>query len=204
MGQKIYVIPDQDMVIVFTASILGGGAQPQAGLLYHILSATEQKSVYSNHGFSFDYPSTLILKEGGWKYYSNSNDSGEIEADMRNYPSTGISLLWNTVSSPPDLETVLDTYFDDYMVWAGPRKPIYVELKGRGSVVTSMKGDHEMVYQTYSTIEQGFPLKGMASSWYCEETSRVYIVVYWTMINTISQKGLLAGLQDFLGSFICH
>ncbi|MFW9993616.1 MAG: serine hydrolase domain-containing protein [Candidatus Odinarchaeota archaeon] len=203
LGQRIYVIPDYDMVVVFTASILKG-ANPEAGLLYHILNAAEENTGYSNYGFYFEYPSMLTLKEGGWKYSSNSDDSGQIEADMRNYPSTGISLLWDTVSSSPDLETVLDGYFGDYMAWAGPRYPIYVELKSRGSVMTSMKSDHEMVYQTYGTIEQGFSLKGIVGTWYCEETSRVYITVYWTMVSSISQQGLLAGLQDFLDSLICH
>jgi CubicO group peptidase (beta-lactamase class C family) len=62
--QKIYVVPDLDLVVVFTAN--NNGPEVTAGLLTHFLLPAIEGSpteTYTNYGFTFDYPKGMAVWE---------------------------------------------------------------------------------------------------------------------------------------------
>jgi len=67
-GQAIYVVPDLDLVVVFTASVIEG-LDPGPGLLYRFVfpacNVDLGRDEYSKYGLTFEYPCGIVLTEGG-------------------------------------------------------------------------------------------------------------------------------------------
>ncbi|MFW9993618.1 MAG: serine hydrolase domain-containing protein [Candidatus Odinarchaeota archaeon] len=191
-GQRIFVVPEHDLVVVLTGDIYG--LDPQDGLLQHILSATDEPEIYSGYGFSFSYSDGMIIEERTDIVGVISNTSGQIDANTRMFPLLKYTVVWDTMESVSNLATVLDDHIKTFEV----RNP-HITYTRIGSLVTSMKDNHELLYQEFEMIEQGTMITGVICCWYCEESSRIYICLYYDL-----DSGLIENFKEFVTSFICH
>ena len=57
----------------------------------------------------------------------------------------------------------------------------------KGSIINAKKGSHDSVYQELKMIEQKSEFWGIISAWYCADTSKQYIFLYYDL-NLISIK----------------
>ena len=80
----------------------------------------------------------------------------------------------------PDLNEIIDTYIHDFKI----RNPT-ISVVRKGSVITSLRDNHEITYQEFKMIEQGTDIWGIISTWYCEETSRNFVlcIIIWMSIS---------------------
>jgi len=195
--QDIFVIPEIDMVVVFTASHQTG--YPNHGLLHHFIGAACNTEIlpggrFSKYGFSFDYPSGVTMMERGiWWQGTASEVSGLLQVVGL---SETIKVMWDTAESAPELEGVLDKYF-------AVLESFEIEVTDRGPLVTSMKDDHEMVYQYYNAAQGAVQYSEVMGIWYCDQADRLYA---FTCLNTpeANQQDLLRKFQKHLVSFVCH
>ncbi|MBL7167222.1 serine hydrolase [Candidatus Bathyarchaeota archaeon] len=193
--QRIYVVPDFDMVVVFTANIREG-PDPEPELLHQLICATNEREIYSKYGFSFDYPIGMTIRENDFREESTSEISGVVQFRFE-YPLEIINIIWDTVESVPELEAVLDELLA--MVESGG-----TEVNDKGPLVTMVKEDHEMVYQRVNMTEPGLLITGILGSWYCDEVNRIYMFFYMTLPEFVTQQDLLREFQGHLDSLVFH
>jgi len=195
--QRIYVVPEHNMVIVFTANNFD--LKVTTGLTSRfIFPACIETLVerYSKYGFSFDFPIGMTIRENGFREESVSRVSGHVQFRF-DYPLENVNLMWDTVESVPELEVVLE----DLFTWAEGGG---IEVNEKGPLIVSMKDEHEMVYQHVNITEQGLQLTGVVGSWYCDETDRFYMFNYVTLPEFATQQKIQREFQRHLDSLVCH
>jgi hypothetical protein len=200
--QKIYVVPEADLVVVFTANIADQDPHPTDALLGRfILPACDEYVTerYSKYGFSLDHPPGVTLMEAGLGGQGVASDaSGMVQ--FKYYggsPLEIVGTIWSTAEGASNLESVLDEVF------------VSVESEGnevisRGPLEVSVKDNHEMIYQRFDLTERGQLLTGVMGSWYCDQANRVYIFYYVTIPEFSIQQDLPKEFQRHLDSFVCH
>jgi CubicO group peptidase (beta-lactamase class C family) len=191
--QKIYIIPELEMVVVFTALILTP-PDPELGLLYHIFGAIKEQQTFSNYSFSMKYPHGMEPVERN-DIMSVSETSGQIDVNSRTYPLYKYTLYWETIETIPSLENVLDAHVTNFM----SRNPL-ITVTMTSIKVTTPKENHSMLYQEFEMIERGSKLYGVAGTWYCEKTSKIFTVFYYDLEKDIVQTFL----QFKESSINCH
>lgn len=201
--QRIYVIPDLDMVVVFTANISNEDPDPEPWLLHNFIGAAVDWELlaggrYTKYGLSFDYPGgmhvTAEMPIPGKEMVSD--DSGWVQFD-RDYPFEQIGVIWDTAETAPELEAVLDEFLD-LLVGLG------VEVTDRGPFVSSMSDDNAIVYQYVSATTGGLQGTMVMGSWYVDEAARVCTFYYATRPWLATQQEVLTEFQRHLDSFVCH
>ena len=204
-GQRILVIPELDMVVVFTADatkgIETGIDPPELGMLHYFICAAcdwelYPGGTYSKYGFSFEYPSGMTYGENGiWWNGSASEASGMVQAWDVLLPEV-FGVIWDSAESPREPEAYLDKFFNVLESFG-------IEINDRGSLMTSVKDAHPMVYQYFNITERGLWSSGIIGGWYCETVNRVYTIWYSTA-DTINQQDLLTVFHQYIDSFVCH
>ena len=202
--QLIYVVPEADMVVVFTGSIPDSMIPPTDGLLYrYILAACTdltpetKRRIYADHGFTFDYPIGFAVQE----MPSPGQDAvtaaaGTVLFRLDAYPFEVIQVVWAQAEANPDLEAYLAEAFRSSSSQAGS------EFTVRASRA-STKERHKAIYQDWDLVQQDFRMRGGTVAWYCTESQRVYLFSYATNPE-VPDQDLTARLREHLASFGCH
>lgn len=201
-GQAIYVVPDLDVVVVFTASVIEG-SDPGPGLLYRFVfpacNVDLGRDEYSNYSFTFDYPRGMVLTEGGeWFSWRNVWTASEISGQVKGhlFPER-ISVTWDTAQSALSQQMALDEFYDE-AIRNG------VDITWSGSLTTSTKGDHELMRRFFNFTSGGQHLTGVIGAWRCDESNRIYTLYYMNAPEVASQQDLAIEFQRYLDAFICH
>jgi CubicO group peptidase (beta-lactamase class C family) len=199
-GQRLYVVPDLDLVVVFNADIREG-FNPELMMLYNIIIPAcndyiPLQETYSKYGFSFDYPSGMTITENGIREESASENSGVVQFRSE-IPFELINVIWYTSEEAPDLEAFLDELF-------GIMESGGTEVNNRSPLVTSVKAGHKMVYQPVNITDQGFLITGIVGSWYCDEADQIYTFYYMSLPEIATQEDLQREFQIHLDSLVCH
>ena len=204
-GQRILVIPELDMVIVFTAdSIKGietGIDPPEMGMLHYFIGAAcdwelYPSGTYSKYGFSFDYPSGMTFEEYGiWWNGSASEASGIVQALDALLPY-GFGVIWDSAESPQKPEAYLEEFYDVLESFGN-------DVENKGSLMSSSKDGHGMVYQFFHLIQRGTDYSGVIGSWSCDVSDRTYIFFHFDQEST-TQHDLFTEFQRLLDSLACH
>ena len=194
-GQRIYVIPKYDMVIAITADMLNC-PQPHDGLLHHLLRAVEKCHwTYSNYGFSCQYCSSgMYVNERADIVGPVSNVSGRVEIHIPYWPKLKYAIQWDTVDTVPNLTSVLEDYWEGFK-----RRNAGLTFTKLEHLTSSRKENHEMIYQEFEWFQQDQSFPGVLGTWYCEESSRLYIVTYYDL-----NIDLIPNALRFFDSFVCH
>jgi CubicO group peptidase (beta-lactamase class C family) len=201
-GQAVYVAPELDVVVVFTANITEG-IDPEPGLLYRFVFPACNTDLgndkYSKYGLTFDYPHGMAITEGGeWFSWTNvwaaSEVSGQVKGQL--FPER-ISVTWDTAESALSPQIALDEFCAEAagngvgITWSGP-------------LVKSTKDDHELMHQFFNFTSEGQQLTGIIGAWRCDETNRIYTFYYMTLPEVTTQQDLLIEFGRYLDLLTCH
>jgi CubicO group peptidase (beta-lactamase class C family) len=202
--QNIYVVPEADMVVVFTGYIPDDVIPPTDGLLYrYILAActdlppTARHRTYANHGFAFDYPRGFSVQEMPLPGRDTiSSEAGVVQFQLFAYPFELMEAVWVRTEPDPDLEAQLAGFSEAASQQEGVEFTV-------GQTRAFAKGEQEALYQPFDFQQQGIRLKGASVAWYCPESQRVVIFSYATNAE-VSDSDVAARLQEYLDLLDCH
>jgi CubicO group peptidase (beta-lactamase class C family) len=155
--QKIFIIPEQNIVVVFTANIMNP-PDPEFGLLLHILSSSDNYQTFSGYGLKLNYTTGMIPDERTDIVGPVTNLSGRIDINTHTWPLLKYTIEWDTMETSSDLNELMENYLTNFKI----RNPA-ISVVRKGSVITSLKDNHEMVYQEFKMIEQGTDIWGIIS-----------------------------------------
>ncbi len=204
-GQMIYVVPEADMVVVFTGNIPDSDPYPHDALVFrYILEACTDlpyealHKSYAKYGWACEYPAGSRTRELPIGDVAEPSDaSGMVQFQFVGYPRDVFVVAWGESDPDEDLSSHLDEVFAD----ADQQPEVIVT---RGPVEEGRKGEQPMARQTFELTVQGqVALRGLAAAWYCPEAGRAYVVVYE------SEPGMPgwdaeAVFRGFLDSVVCH
>jgi CubicO group peptidase (beta-lactamase class C family) len=202
--QKIYIIPEADMVVVFTGNVPDAAPHPTDGLLarYILPACTDlpdgvMRQRYAKHGFTFDYPLGFRATEAPTPGGETASDvSGAVQFMFDFYPLEIVNVVWNAIEAEAELEEVLEEFLALALAQSG------TEIKTAGRI-NGMKDDHEVLYQTFTGEAETLQFAGVIGVWVCDEANREYIVTYVSDLETATQD-LLTQVQGHLDSLACH
>jgi CubicO group peptidase (beta-lactamase class C family) len=202
--QMIYVVPEADMVVVFTGEIPDDMIPPTDGLLYrYILAACTDlppkatHHTYADHGFTLKVPSGFSIQEMPVQGRDAVTDeAGLVQFRFFSYPFELIQALWLQAEMGPDVEP----YLEEFNKSASQQEGVEYTV---GETWAASQGEHDAIYQSFEFDQQGFRLKGVTVAWYCTEDQRVYLFSYMTSLE-VSDEDVTARLQGHLDSFDCH
>ncbi len=208
--QRVYVIPDLDMVVVFTADNKASGLKPgeiKEGppvvdwlLGRFILPAVEDYTPveYSKYGFSLSIPRAMNALEQGKSWQGDaSQDAGLVQFRYGYSPYENIGVQWDTVESSPNLQIVLEE-FSQAMQGMG------VVLNKIGAPKISTQAEHELILQSFEVKEAEYTYPGVVGAWYCDQTRRAFIFYFAGNPELAKQIDLSAEFQRMMDSFSCH
>ena len=179
--QAIYVVPDADLVVVFTANVPDEAIHPEDGMLIrYILGACEDlpaeftHQTYSNHGFSIEHGTEYgVLEQPGDGRDEQSNGSGAVQFHFISYPVEIINVSWDEATFGMKPGDVLENAFasmDDQERRA-------IEL---GDTVTITINNKDLYAQNITLATELIPLSGLVSVWDCAQGDRRYVISYLT------------------------
>jgi CubicO group peptidase (beta-lactamase class C family) len=204
-GQMICVVPEADMVVVFTGNIPDGEPYPHDALVFrYILEACTDLphdvlfKRYEGFGGACEYPAGFRMRELPIGDAAQASDaSGMVQFQFVGYPRDVFIVDWRQIEPDSDLASYLDGPFED-----GSQEP-GVEVS-RGAHEYGRKGEHRLVQQSYAITVQGHvEHSGYIAAWECPEAGRAYVVVYGSEPG-MPGRDAGAALQQFLESFVCH
>jgi CubicO group peptidase (beta-lactamase class C family) len=202
--QSIYVVPEADMVVVFTGNIPDDVIPPTDGLLYNYILAActdlapeTMRHTYAKYGFTFEVPRGFSVQEMPLPGHDAiSRDTGLVQFQSFSYPFELVEAVWLQAEPNPDLEAYLAAFVQDASQQPG------VEFT-TGELQMSTKGEHRAIYQPFDFAQQGVRLRGVTVAWYCTESQRVFFLSYATNPE-VSDQDLTARLQTHLDAFESH
>ena len=192
---RIVVVPEYNLVISMNADIFTA-ANPTLGLIDQIITTIdiEDKTVYSEYGFSFPYSNNLPIIERSDIIGLISNNSGRLDVNTGKFPILKYEIYWQSVISPPNLSQVLEEYWYSFEV----RNP-FLPFSWAGSRISGMKDSHNLLYQEIVLEQSGDSFPGVTFCWYCEDYSRFYVATYYDIDIDLVNNAL-----KFINTINCH
>jgi CubicO group peptidase (beta-lactamase class C family) len=208
--QRIMVIPNYNMVVVFTSNAQGadlaegvwGDNPPSVDWLLgrFILPACEsyRAQTYVNYGFSLELPIGMQVRELGKDWIGNASErSGLIQFHYGNSPFENFGVQWESVDTTPDLDLALDNF-------SMAIQTLGVAINQQGERSSMSVGKHDALHQAFVVEEGDYRYPGLIAVWYCEESMRTYILYYATTSLLSQQDDFQLIFQNLLDSFACH
>jgi CubicO group peptidase (beta-lactamase class C family) len=204
-GQMIYVVPEADMVVVFTGNIPDGDPYPHDALVFrYILEACSDlpyealHKSYARYGWACEYPAGFRIRELPLREAAEPSDaSGMVQFQFVGYPRDVFVVAWSQSEPDQDLGSYVDEAFADAALEPGV-------VLTRGPFEEGRKGEQRLVRQTFEiTVQERVALRGLAAAWYCPEAGRAYIVVYESDPG-MPGRDAEALFQEYLDSLACH
>ena len=128
---------------------------------------------YTGFGFTLKYSllKTISVEGFGWE---PTEAGGIVQVALQGMGLDQYGIIWNTPENMPtpmrSLEGSLEHLFGLIMIDG-------TEITNIGPHMSMTKDGHEMIYQTFNLMEQGFAVPGIIGTWYCEESSK-YLQLY--------------------------
>jgi CubicO group peptidase (beta-lactamase class C family) len=201
--QIIYVVPQADLVVVFTGNVPDDIVAPTDGLLYrYILDACTDlpidttQQTYADHGFTFHYPRGFMAEELPLPGQATlSDEAGMVQFRFDSHPFELIQAAWLAAEPGGDPAAYLAE-----VTKSVPEAGIEFTL---GESQTWTQDGHQALYQPYDLASEGIELRGATIIWYCAESGRVYILSYTTNPE-VPDQDFMARFEAHAGSFVCH
>jgi CubicO group peptidase (beta-lactamase class C family) len=201
--QVIYVVPQADLVAVFTSEIPNDMLAPTDGLLYgYILDACqdlpdgEKFHTYNGEGFSFRYPAGFLVLEVPFPLAGKTEE----------YP---VMAQFRFDSLPFELVQILSTKASDEteftLDWQKLTQTIFQQSGIQYRLSKSWKGTKNgqpADYQGFELEVQGLQLKGITGLWICPSSKRNIVFSYVTNPEIADQE-LKTRFQEHLDAFTC-
>ncbi len=128
---------------------------------------------YTDFGFTLDYSlqKTFSVAGFGWE---PTESGGSVQVALQGMGLDQYGVIWSTPESMPTPMRSLGGSLDNIFGIIGMDGTI---IKDRGTHMPMTKDGHEMIYQTFNLMEQGFAVPGIIGTWYCEEAGK-YLLLY--------------------------
>lgn len=161
-------------------------------------------SRYEGFGLTLEYSLQGQIQVAGFGW-EPTESGGTVQIQL---PSMGLEqygVIWAAPDTMPvemrSLEGALD-YISGVVAMDG------TYLTDIGLRLTMTKDGHEMVYNTFFIMEQGFAIPGIMGSWYCEEAGK-YLLFYTLYLPDIENpivdpQVLEQRWLNHLDSLKCH
>jgi CubicO group peptidase (beta-lactamase class C family) len=164
--QKIYVVPQADMVVVFTGNIPDNVLPPTDGLLYrYILGACTDlpsdatNKMYADYGLTFEYPTGFSQIESQLPETGKLDaSSGLLQFRLDSYPFELVQISWNEEEPGMDPAEYLEEQLGPIPQQAGVE---YVF----GKSWTLTRDQHEVIHQYFDFESGGIQLRGVIDVW---------------------------------------
>lgn len=165
------------------------------GSVYVLSLDTQKYETYSRFGFSFEYPEEMEIREDGIGELGIATITAGIAqgTQVKDEVPEIIGVIWMPSESSPVLEDILDLAFSQL----GEGN----EIESRGDLVSTSKGDSEMLRQSFLMNEGGNTISGIAGVWYDPVAERVYLTFYLALPDSVSDNGLLKRFERLVSSF---
>jgi len=202
--QLIYVVPETDMVVVFTGYIPDEVLAPTSGILYrYILDSIQEPpgpipaQVYESNDVRLEYPAGLGLSEQPIRGEDViSEHGGSLQLLLRSYPFEVYQVIW----AEPEGEVDLAQWLED--VFSGIPEGFGISVTTEPIQAGTWK-DYETQYRYFDYSLGEFDLRGMAVAWFCEESGRGFVTLSMTNPD-VSDPEIEAGLREFMEGLDCH
>ena len=205
--QRIFVVPDLDLVVVFTANNrLPGetpgeyreGAEFVAGLLSgFILPAVEEypaEATYQGFGFSLQHPPGMVFTDS---MDGGSTETGGVLTGVAFHETVQIG--WGTADR---IQEELGLSYDDLDPAA------FLELMPSvttaSDIATVLINNNAVLYQSFDWVFDGTVRPGIAGVWYCHQSDRAFFFTVQSAFEQTSPEDLYATFQRYLASFSCE
>jgi CubicO group peptidase (beta-lactamase class C family) len=204
-GQMIFVVPEADMVVVFTGEIPDGDPYPHDALVFRfILDACRDlpyealHKSYAEHGWACEYPTGFRVWERPIAGAPEVSDaSGLVQFQFVSYPSDLFLVLWAEAGPDIGLEYTVDEVFLDAAQGPGV-------VVTRGPYQEARKDSDLLIQQSYElTVGDHVQLSGYAAAWYHTESGRVFVAVHGSDPG-MPGRDTRATFGQFLDSIACH
>ena len=201
--QRIYVLPEADMVVVITADFRDPSLYSVDGLVNAFvlpactdLPASAGPAVYDAHSVTFEYPARFFLQEAPIPGQEVMSDvSGIIEIHSTWEPQEIVSVLWSEVEGDEDAWSFLAAYLAAVQEEAMKLTP--------GESSEGQKDGHTMALRfSKATLVEG-TLPVVSGVWLCDESGLAFAVTYLTTEEMASEE-LLAAFEGYLEGLACH
>lgn len=201
--QLIYVVPQADLVAVFTSEIPNDMLAPTDGLLYgYILDACkdlpdgEQFHTYTGEGFSFRYPAGFLVLEVPFPLAGKTEDHPVmVQFRFNSLPFELVQILSTKASGETELS----------FEWEKWTRTIFQQSGIQYRLGESWMGTNDgqpAAYQSFELEVQGLQLKGITGLWICPSSKRNIVFSYASNPEVADQE-LKIRFQEHLDAFTC-
>jgi hypothetical protein len=202
--QRIFVVPRADLVVVFTANIADEDPHPADGFLRRFIVPActdvvdaDPVETYAKYGFSFDHPIGVQVVEAPIPGRATiSDDSGIVQFNSQFLSLELVTIIWDQADEDAALKDVLREFTGRISEATG------LEYDW-GGLVEEVKGEHEVLLQFFRTTVDSMPFSGVMSIWRCEQTGRVYLMMY-AVTPEKGDEEIAEALRHHLASLTCH
>jgi CubicO group peptidase (beta-lactamase class C family) len=201
--QAIYVIPQADMVVVFTANVPDEAIHPLEGFLFrYILGAcTDLPDDYLNrqyaaYGFSFPYNRDFFYREEPFPGTDGfSSQAGVVQFSYIGYPIELFTVMWNDALAGMTVDETRQAAAAFLSEDPG------LTVTRRESTEMAV-GDRDIRVDTFDVETEGFFLTAALGAWSCDSSEKTYVISF--VSNYAAEIGdLTVRFAELLGSFSC-
>jgi hypothetical protein len=156
----------------------------------------KEYETYSKYGFSFthfQYSTGMEITEEGVDDAFANEDSGLVKVEYREYPEwESIWVMWFPRSSEPSRDFLINA-IETTIAGRDPFVPT-------GGILETTISGHNVIMQKTIYNDETFPVYGVVAVWYCDVSSRMFIVIY----DQSDESGFANDYMQYLEWFVCH
>jgi CubicO group peptidase (beta-lactamase class C family) len=201
--QAIFIIPEADMVVVFTANVPDEAIHPLEGFLFRYIlgSCTDLpegllQGEISDYGFSFEYGLDFvpgILPFPGTE--AVTPQAGAIQFSFINYPIEIFTVMWYEAFKGMEPEEALATASELLQHQPG------LNSTWKESAELQIE-DQEIALEVLDVETEGIFFTAFIGVWTCENAEQPFVLTFVTDASGPVESQLVR-LRELLGSFSC-
>ena len=160
---------------------------------------------YTGFGFTLEYSLQTTLMVDGIGGWEPTESGGTVQVALQGMGVEQYGVIWVTTESMPTQMRSLEGSLDYLFSIVGMDGTTILD---RGAHMSMAKDGHELIYQTFSLMEQGFAIPGIMGVWYCEEAGK-YLQFYLVYLPdpenpTVDPQELEQKWLEYLDLLTCH
>ncbi len=129
---------------------------------------------YAGFGFTLDYSLQMDLRVDGFGGWEPTESGGTVQASLPINGVEQIGVIWSAPESMPTHVRSLEGSLDYTFGLVGMDG---TTISDRGGYSSMTHNGHEMIYQVFNVVDQGFAIPGIMGTMYCEDAGK-YIQFY--------------------------
>jgi hypothetical protein len=189
------------LCLLIACTALSAGCSDEGATAINTTNISPDKKVYTNFGFSFQYPKGWTISEMGMLQSQADDSSGLVQAS-KSYDKllqvAWIGMVKDLFEMTGGLEVTLEDSFYGLLMDGS------VDDLEKGEIVEIIHRGHYLMYQDF--VADGYAgesIRGVVGCFYCDDSERVYQVMAGDTSHA-SMSVVLNDFQVFMDSLICH